>query len=135
MFDDLEISKRSKVVPDEYCIPTYQTKDLDADGSLYRIDATDQILKVEGSINEPEKLFYSKNMNQDIGCYSLGKKLTLKIRNGILSEVVLDRNDGMYWDGIEPTWTPFLEENPCQLLTENDLEEPLSLSNQEVTKE
>ena len=118
MFDDLEINKSSTIVPDEYCLSTYQTKDMDADGSLYRIDATNQILKVTGSIGEPEKLFYSKNMNQDVGCYTHEKELTLKIRNGIVSEVILDWDGGEFWDGVEPVWVPFLEENSTQLLTE-----------------
>ncbi|MGK2231144.1 MAG: hypothetical protein ACI92O_000302 [Colwellia sp.] len=111
MFDDLEISKQSTIVPEEYRLSTYQTKDLDADGSLYRIDATNQILKVTGSIGKPEKLFYSKNINQDIGCYGFGKELTLKVRSGIVLEVILDVDDGEYWDGVELVWVPFLEED------------------------
>jgi hypothetical protein len=41
----------------------------------------------------------------------IGKKLTLKVRNGIVIEVILDFDDGEYWGGVDPVWVPFLEEH------------------------
>ncbi|WP_286984111.1 hypothetical protein [Haliea sp.] len=109
MFDDLEVSSKATVVPEDFRQRHYQTKDLDCDGSVYRIDSANQFLKVECPIGKPEKLLYAQNLNQDVGCYDFGYDFVLQVRNGIVVGCETGTSDADYWDGVEPIWMPFIE--------------------------
>lgn len=109
MFDDIEVNCRAEIVPADFRQHRYQTKDLDCDLSVYRIDSANQFLKVEYLSEQSEKLLYAKNLNQDIGCYDFGKQMILKIRNGVVAGCETGTSEADYWDGVEPVWQPFLE--------------------------
>ncbi len=111
MFDDLEIEEYVSLVPFGFRLSTYQTKDLDCDMSAYRLTNANLLLKIESFIGKPEKLFHSKNLNQDIACHDFfkkDKKLVLHVRKGIVESATLNSNDANYWDGINPVWDELL---------------------------
>ncbi|MFT7158232.1 MAG: hypothetical protein ACI8Q1_003261 [Parvicella sp.] len=109
IFDDLEIDNGMELVPFEYRLPDYQTKDLDYDISHYRVTKANIFLKVEKSIGKPEKLFHSKDLKQDIGCYNGNKRLTLHVRNGLVQSATLDNDWLENWDGKDSTWDELIQ--------------------------
>lgn len=108
MFDDVEISNQLNILPELYR-HSYQTKDLDCDGSYYKIDATGLFLKIQYFKDKPDKLFHSKNLNQDIQLYDFDHKLVVSLRNGEVSAITIGSSDQQYWDGNNPVWEEFIE--------------------------
>ncbi|MFA0809510.1 hypothetical protein [Microbulbifer epialgicus] len=106
MYDDVVVNGPTRLLPEEYQ-GRYQTKDLDCDGSEYRVDEIGQFLKVEYSPDGQELLLYSMNLNQDINCYDFGKSIILKVRYGNIASVDVDSDESGYWDGVDPVWQEF----------------------------
>lgn len=113
MYDDVEIAENAEFVPEDYRHELYQSKSLDCDGSLYRVDSAGQLLKVIQKSGHAEQLFYSKNISQDIECHggSLGGPvfaMVMQVRCGIVQGVVVNSSDDSYWDGQRAVWEEFI---------------------------
>lgn len=111
MYDDLDISRNTTAVPEKFRRRGFQTKDLDCDLSHYRVDDTGLLLKIIKPIGQPEKLFHSKNLNQDIEIYSYNESIILKVRNGEVTGFDTEAFESDFWDGQEPIWEEFIQSN------------------------